>query len=174
MAWLGSNELNCIKGKNIVPSKTSLTSYTQHHSLYCQGLNRHIHSSFHRSHRCKYKHHIQRFHSCYSSRGLATENKVAENHHFHHYSKMHQGISNCHLQWNSFVWHLKSPLMQWNCFVQHLVQANSKENINALYHWSFCEGYPPVITGFPSQRASNVDSMMSLLNHHITCRTKTI
>ena len=45
--------------------------------------------------------------------------------------------------------------------------SNIKENIKARHYWPFCEGNPPVTDGFPSQRASNVESVSMAWCHHI-------
>ena len=60
-------------------------------------------------------------------------------------------------------WHLKSPAN--GLFVQQSVLANLKGNTKpallALY-----EGNPPVTSGFPSQRASNMESICISWCHH--------
>ena len=43
--------------------------------------------------------------------------------------------------------------------VEKLVIANNKENIKALHYWAFMWGKPPEIGEFPSQRASNAESI---------------
>ena len=46
------------------------------------------------------------------------------------------------------------------------VQLNNEENIRALYYWLLCEGNSPVTWGFPSQRASNMESVSISWHHH--------
>ena len=44
-------------------------------------------------------------------------------------------------------------------FVWQLVQANNKENIKAVHHWSLFAENPQRSSGFPAQRACNVESI---------------
>ena len=62
------------------------------------------------------------------------------------------------------VMHPKA-LATW-LFVQQLVRAIDKENLKALYYWPFvCEGNLPETDGFPSQRASHVESACLSWHH---------
>ena len=60
--------------------------------------------------------------------------------------------------------HLKPLAAQ--LFVQKLVWVNTKDNVKAPHSWLFFEGNPPVTVGFPSQRASNVESVSMSLHLH--------
>ena len=59
----------------------------------------------------------------------------------------------------------QKSLAYW-LFAQPFVQAQIKENIKALRHWSL-QGNPLVTGGFPSQRASNVENASIWWCHHV-------
>ena len=51
-------------------------------------------------------------------------------------------------------------------FVYSLFRLTSKETIKAPHYWPLCVGNPLVTSGFPSQRASNADSISMPCHHH--------
>ena len=66
------------------------------------------------------------------------------------------------LDWVS--WHLKSPAL--DCFLNSCSGKHGRKTSKPVL-LAFCDGNPPVTSGFPSQRSSNAESVFMSWHHHV-------